>query len=108
MKKRAEAIADLATRLLHNELTADDVAMVLTSYFKSQGMDVEVSADNVKATVTAQTELDHSIEEFADALGELFETLASAGKHYDNNKEKPRKDTADNTIDQFLKSIGVR
>ena len=107
MKKRAENIANMATRLLHDELTADDVATVLTSYFNSKGHDVKVTAKAVDSAVEMCDDVDESVNEFCDAIAELLDTLGSVGKKYADNKEKPVK-SEDNTIDAFLKSIGVR
>ena len=101
-KKRAEHIANLATRLLHDELTAEDVALVMTSYFKSKGKDIEITPEAVDASLNTCANVDKSIDEFCDALVELLNTIGEIGKKDDKNKSE------DNIIDAFLKSIGVR
>lgn len=108
LKKRAEGIAEMATRLLNDEITAADVADVFNSYLRTQNIDAQITAESIEQGVHATNELDNSINEFVDALGELFNTLAAKDKHYDNKKPAAKPDDPDDVINSFLKGIGLR
>lgn len=100
---RAQNIAELATRLLNNELTSDDVALVLGSYLKTKGIDNNITAEEIEQCLLQEKELDSQVDELINSLGDLFSSISMAcGK-----KSAKAKDT-DDTIDKFLKSIGVR
>jgi len=107
--KRGEKIAELATRLLDEEPTEEDVAYVLQVYFKSKGIEAEVTAESIRDGMDVKAELDKNLDELCDALGELFEALVpdkskkSAAKPTAKSKAK----TADDVINDFLRSHGL-
>jgi cob(I)alamin adenosyltransferase len=100
---RAQNIAELATRLLNNELTSDDVALVLGSYMKTKGIDNNITAEEIEQCLLQEKELDSQVDELINSLSDLFSAISMAC----DKKSAKAKDN-DDTIDKFLKSIGVR
>ena len=99
--KRGEKIAQFANRLLGGKPTSDDVAFVLETYLKSQGVNIHVTGDAVEAGVKASNALDSSINNFVKWFGDFFD--------YDNSKDKVMADaTPDEKIDRFLRNMGLR
>ena len=107
--KRGEKIAELATRLLDEEPTEEDVAYMLQVYFKSKGIEAEVTAESIRDGMDAKAELDKNLDELCDALGELFEALApdKSKKSAAKPAAKPKAKTADDVINDFLRSHGL-
>lgn len=100
--KRGQKIAQFANRLLDNKPTADDVAFVLETYLKSQGINIHVTGDAVEAGIKASNAIDDSINDFIKWFGDFFEPN-------DNSKDKPAADaTPDEKIDRFLRNMGLR
>ena len=103
---RGQQIAELATRLLEGKPSDEDVALVMQTYLNSKGIDAEITAQSIAESVQAQQELDKNINELFGGLKELFEAL-------ENHKEPERKPAAkpktdDDTIDSFLRGLGLR
>lgn len=103
---RGQQIAELATRLLEGKPSDEDVALVMQTYLNSKGIDAEITAQSIAESVQAQQELDKNINELFGGLKELFEAL-------ENHKEPERKPavkpkTEDDTIDSFLRGLGLR
>ena len=111
--KRGQVIAEMATRVLEGAPTAEDVAMVLGTYLKHEGLDVEITAESVIESVKNSKELDTHLEELGDAIAELFNTFAGAIR---DNSNKPcekkcmknHKEDADAALDSFLHDLGLR
>ena len=108
MKKRAEGIAELATRLLNDALTSADVAEVFNSYLRTQNIDAQITAESVEQGVKHTAELDNSINEFVDALGELFNSIAAKDKPCGKCCDNKKSEDPDDVINTFLKGIGLR
>lgn len=111
--KRGQIIAEMATRVLEGAPTAEDVAMVLGTYLKHEGIDAEITAESVVESVKNSRELSNSLEELGDAIVELFETFAGAvkSKENENVKKTPAKsykEDADAALDSFLHDLGLR
>jgi len=106
--KRAQSIADMATRLLNDELTDEDVAMVFQSYLKSKGIDAEVSAVAVREGVERSKELENSLNELKDALGDLFGLNPVENFKYENINKNKKPEDPDDVIDSFLRKFGLR
>lgn len=110
-QKRGVFIADLATRLLDEELTDDDVAFVLQTHLKQRGIDAEISGKDIAESIAASNELNKNLKELGDALGELFGAFNAAHKfgscHDDNKKADRKPETADDVIARFLRSHGL-
>lgn len=111
--KRGQVIAEMATRVLDGEPTAEDVAMVLGTYLKHEGIDVEVTAESVIESVKNSKELDAHLEELGDAIAELFNTFAgvvrdNSNKPCEKKVTKSYKEDADAALDSFLRDLGLR
>lgn len=111
--KRGQVIAEMATRVLEGAPTAEDVAMVLGTYLKHEGIDVEVTAESVVESVKNSKELDAHLEELGDAIAELFNTFAGAVRDNSNKScekkcTKSHKEDADVALDSFLHDLGLR
>ena len=108
-KQRGQYIADLATRLLDKELTDDDMAFVLKTYLGQHGIEAEVTAKDITDSLKASDELNKSLAELGEALGELFGVMSAPRKMFCNNKEKDEKksDNPDDVIARFLRSHGL-
>ena len=106
--KRAQSIADMATRLLNDELTDEDVVMVFQSYLKSKGIDAEVSAVAVREGVERSKELENSLNELKDALGDLFGLNPVENFKYENINKNKKPEDPDDVIDSFLRKFGLR
>lgn len=95
-QKFAERVTDVANHLLHDQLTDDDVALVLQVYFKQKGIDAEVSGKDIAESIVFGQNLNKHISDFTKALDSLF-----------NDKEpKDKAHSADDTIQDFLKAHG--
>jgi len=111
--KRGQVIAEMATRVLDGEPTAEDVAMVLGTYLKHEGIDVEVTAESVIESGKNSKELDAHLEELGDAIAELFNTFAgvvrdNSNKPCEKKVTKSYKEDADAALDSFLRDLGLR
>lgn len=108
-EERAQGIAALATRLLNNELTSDDVAMVLNSFFNSKGETIKFNSKDIDEMVGMSHELNNTISNFAKTLSDIFDTITDLN---DNKKIEDKKSAVkssdDEVIDNFLKKLGIR
>lgn len=97
--KRGEDIAGLATRLLAEQPTAEDVAMMLTAFLKTKGFETGVTAEEVEDCFASSVKLHSELDQLMNAvkdLGDIFNT-------------KPKKEReSDDILDQFLRQRGLR
>lgn len=94
--KRGEAIAAMATRVLENKVTDDDVAMVMEAYLKGKGFkNLKISGAEVAEAMTAALDMQKHLDEFVHALGDFFS----------NPKKEEKSQTADDILRDFLKHI---
>jgi len=102
MKARGEKIAEMATRVLNDNATEADVALVMESYMHNLGMkDAKISAKDVQTAKEAADRTIGSLDIVLNALGDLFATD-------EKPKARPAKDTiksADDVLNEFLKTI---
>jgi len=102
MKARGEKIAEMATRVLNDNATEADVALVMESYMHNLGMkDAKISAKDVQDAKTAADRTLGSLDVVLNALGDLFAID-------EKPKARPAKDTtksADDVLNEFLKTI---
>lgn len=94
-QKLAERVT-VANHLLHNQLTDDDVALVLQVYLKQKGIDADVSGKDIAESIVFSQNLTKQLGDFSKALEDLF----PVGKHGSKSH------TADDTIQDFLKAHG--
>ena len=121
-QKRGEEIAAIANRLLEEKPTDDDCAYMVNAWMKAHGYDgdkltgkdlAEIFANQNAAAEKISKDLDKAIDELCNSVADWAKAL---GVEYDNNKKydykkKPesKKDpSADDVIDDFLKSFGLR
>lgn len=104
LKARGEKIAAMATRVLNDEATAADVALVMESYMHSLGFDdAEISAKDVEE---AKNTAEKAVGDFGDLLS-AFGTLAEAfGDTGVKVKKTTTKRDPDDVLREFLKTIG--
>ena len=101
-RARGEKIADMATRVLNDEATEADVALVMESYMHNLGLkDAKVSAKDVQDAKAAADKATGTLDIILNALDDLF-TLD------DKPKPKAAKTTtksADDVLNEFLKTL---
>ena len=118
---RGKLVADLATRVLHDETTDEDCAYVINSWARKNGLkgdgftgkELREVAEEIKNT---RKQTDKVMTEFEEIIEAFCQTLESFGdKHdmprYEGKKpeKKPvKKDNPEDVIDNFLKSFGLR
>jgi hypothetical protein len=99
LEARGKKIADMATRVLNDEATEADVALVMESYMHNLGIkDAKISAKDVQ---DAKAAADRTLGVMLNALGDLFSID-------EKPKARPAKDTpksADDVLNEFLKTI---
>ena len=98
--KRGEKIAEMATRVLENKTTAEDVAVVFESYLKAQGIDGKVSASDIEDAMNYGTQFVETMGNFFQGLEELF-----APKQVEKPKATVKKATADDILRDFLRNM---
>ena len=104
--KRGEEIAEMATRILNDQATEADVAMVMESYMHNLGM------KNAKVSPNEVREAKETAEKAANTMSDLLNAFGGLTKVFDLdfNKEprtvakKPSRN-ADDVLREFLKSI---
>ena len=95
--KRGEEIAEMATRVLENKTTADDVACVMNSYLKGRGLDANIKGADISGAMDAADEFAKTIEGAFEALKELFDE--------DKPVKKVEKTSADDVLRDFLRTL---
>lgn len=103
-RKRAEGIAEMATRVLNDEVTAEDVAMVMESYLRGQGMDIHVTAEAVTEGTKHANDFGKHMNDLLEELADLFDI----DELKPNKTKKPVEKNADAALDNFLKGLGLR
>ena len=99
LKARGEKIAEMATRVLNDKVTEADVALVMESYMHNLGMkDAKISAKDVQNAKEAADRALGSLDTVLDALNDAF------GLGF-LPKEQPNKKSADDVLNEFLKTI---
>ena len=101
-RKRGEAIAEMATRVLNDQATGADLALVMESYMHARGMkDAKVTeADVMNATLTAE-----KTANMFDDLLKAFNALGSALESKPTTAKVPNKRTSDDIIKEFLNTL---
>ena len=102
LNARGKKIADMATRVLNDEATEADVALVMESYMHNLGMkDAKVSAKDVQEAKAAADKATNALDVVLEALDDLFSL-----------DEKPKPKTAkqptrsaDDVLNEFLKTL---
>lgn len=109
MAKRGQNIAEMATRYLNDELTAEDTANVMNSFFGSRGVKVKFTPDELEQMAkpvdakVLNAELDKAIDDFIS----LFADLGNKSKK-SKPAAKPAPDrSADDVIADFLRKAGL-
>jgi len=98
LKARGEKIAEMATRVLNDKATDEDVALVMESYMHNLGMkDAKVSAKEVQAAKEAANRATNALDVVLDALNDVFGMDPKP-------KAQPTK-SADDVLNEFLKTI---
>ena len=116
--KTGAAVAELATRLLNGETTADDAAYVLNTWSAAQGYPCKFKGKDLDEIVgKANAQVKDVTDEFEQLIDNFCDTLLKWGEKYNFEKpkcEKPKKEDnkkpadADSVINDFLKSFGLR
>lgn len=116
-EKRADNIAQIATRLLNNKLTAADMALIMNSFYGSRGLQEIWTADGIETLVTEcdkkDKEVNDAAEKVANELVDLFKTLFDIDvEDVKVERKKPaaksKSKDPDDVIDNFLKSFGLK
>lgn len=116
--ERGQKVADMANRILHNEITDDDCAYVINRWAKKNGLEGDGFTGKdlreiVKAIKDARNETNKIVKELDDMVNAFCKTLEDWGDTYSmprpelkkpvNNKKEP-----EDVIDRFLKDFGLR
>lgn len=105
---RGERIAEIATNMLQNQLTPDDMAFIFNEYFHDKhwtGKDISDIEQNMREADKVASNLNTAIDELCETLEQMF------GKK--NCKcEKPKanvenKKDADEVLKKFLRDFGL-
>ena len=117
--KKAEAdrgnkVAEIATRLLNREMTNEDMAFVMNTFFGQHKLQQSWTPDNIKSLMV---ECGNRVEQANRAINRLNDLLKDIGIDLNidadmkNSKPavKPKKPdrSADDVINDFLKSFGL-
>ena len=112
---RGNQIAELATRLINGETTADDAAFVLNAWTAAEGYACKFNDKDLKMIISNAEDAGKKVtHEFEDIIDTFCDALLKFGDKYGMEKpkvEKPKKSKtvdADDVIDDFLKSFGLR
>ena len=102
LNARGKKIADMATRVLNDEATEADVALVMESYMHNLGMkDAKVSAKDVQEAKEAADKATGALDIVLNALDDLF-TLDEKPKA---KAAKQSTKSADDVLNEFLKTL---
>lgn len=102
LNARGKKIADMATRVLNDEATEADVALVMESYMHNLGMkDAKVSAKDVQEAKEAADKATGALDVVLEALDDLF-TLDEKPKA---KAVKQSTKSADDVLNEFLKTL---
>ena len=113
---RGLTIAQLATRALHNETTADDVATIFNIYLSQHDKNIKLTGEDIEAGWVAGKELGKSLVDLCDSVLELMNAenvdkkpapAPSSTVKLDIPLVKPTKyvENADEVLKKFLDSI---
>lgn len=113
---RAKNIADLANRLLNNEITDEDAAFVLNAWLAKKGhkgspftaKDLNEIFDSAEE---AATTLNHDLNKaLQDLTNDINEWCKNLGAQYDKNKKPVEKkpEDPDDVINNFLEKFGLK
>ena len=117
---RGKMVADLATRVLHDETTDKDCAYVINSWarkngFKDAGFTAQDMREIFESVQSTRKETDKVVKEFEDILSEFCKSLESFDDKHNMPKyegKKPaamsKKNDPEDVIDNFLKTFGLR
>ena len=115
---RGKLVADLATRVLHDETTDEDCAYVINSWARKNGLkgdgftgkELREVAEEIKNTRKQTSKVMSEFEEIIEAFCQTLESFGD--KHdmprYEDKKPEKKKDNPEDVIDNFLKSFGLR
>lgn len=98
--KRGEQIAEIATRVLENKTTEEDLAVVFESYLKAQGIEGKVTAQDITEAMTSANEIAEALGGFFQGLEELF-----GPKQPQKPMKAPQKASADEILRDFLRNM---
>lgn len=109
---RGNKIAEIATNMLNREITDDDMAFVMNTYFAQNKLDTVWNAKNVRELITDCTALNQRkstrtvqiSDSLTSLLDEIIKDLSGDAKP---TVKKTTKDDPDATIRNFLKSFGL-
>ena len=102
MKKRGEEIAAMATRVLNEQTTDADLALVMESYMHARGMkDAKITAEDV---VTATQAAEKATSIFDDLL-KAFDSIGSVIESKPTITRATKKKTSDDILKEFLNTI---
>jgi len=112
-RKRAQygvKVAELANRMIDDELTDDDCAMVLNAWFKAHGIkNAGFTGDQLKEIFIVGEKQAKDITKFAQDICTVVDTLNKNWKVQATPKTEKKKETdPSDVIDNFLKSFGLR
>ncbi|MBQ2230782.1 MAG: hypothetical protein II425_03095 [Oscillospiraceae bacterium] len=101
-RKRGEKIAEMATRVLNDQTTDADLALVMESYMHARGMkDAKVTeADVVNAAQAAE-----KATSMFDDLLKAFDTLGAALESKPATTKVAKNKTSDDVIKEFLNTL---
>ena len=101
-RKRGEKIAEMATRVLNDQATDADLALVMESYMHARGMkDAKVTEADV---VNAAQAADKATSMFDDLL-KAFDTLGAALESKSATTKVAKNKTSDDVIKEFLNTL---
>ena len=98
LKARGDKIAAMATRVLNDQATEADVALVMESYMHNLGMkDAKISAKDVQSAKEAADRASSALDVMLDALSDVFGT--------DSKPKTQSTKNADDVLNEFLKTL---
>ena len=102
-KARGDKIAEMATRVLNDQATEADVALVMESYMHNLGIkDAKISAKDVQDAKAAADKATGALDIILDALNDLF-TIDDKPKAKTVTKDTSQ--SADDIKNAFLKTL---
>lgn len=112
--KQGEKIAAMATRVLEEKTTAEDLAMVFQSFMRANGYkDATMSAEEIEEGMGMAKEITKHFRSFVDVLGDLFDFTSDDVK-VEAKAKKPvsvttaaakKERTADDILNEFLRTL---
>ena len=98
LKARGDKIAAMATRVLNDQATEADVALVMESYMHNLGMkDAKISAKDVQSAKEAADRASSALDVVLEALHDVFGT--------DPKPKAQSTKNADDVLNEFLKTL---